>query len=143
MMKTKLLFFVVAAILALVIIGCNPAGKEVALQVTYDEFMQQKSQARNTTMTSRDASKITLPSNASTGFRWELTGISDKAVIAQDGVSEYVLPENSTVVGAYGKEIWTFKPLQRGTSIISLAYSQPWAGGTKKEWTITIEVKVR
>ena len=142
-MKIKLVFSVMAAILVLSLLACGPAGKEMPLQATYNDFMQQKSQARNITMTSRDVVKITLPSNASTGFRWELTGISDMAVLTQDGVSEYVLPESSTVVGDYGQEIWTFKPLQRGTSIISLVYSQAWAGGTKAEWTIKIEVKVR
>ena len=141
-MKIKLMLSVAIVILALVLPGCKPAGKDVPLQVTYDEFTQQKSLARNIVATARDTLKITLPSNPGTGFRWELAGISDPAVLTQDGDSEYVLPE-SAAVGATGREIWTFEPLKRGTSNISLAYSQPWEGGTKKEWSITIEVKIK
>lgn len=141
-MKIILLLSITAAILALSLPGCGPAGKEVPLQVAYDDFVQQKNLTRNISATIRDTVTISLPSNPSTGFRWELAGISDPAILEQDGDSEYILPESSAV-GATGKEIWTFKGLKRGTSSLSLAYSQPWEGGTKKEWTITIEVKIR
>ena len=141
-MKIKLMLSVTVVILALSLFGCGPAGKEVPLQVTYDDFVQQKNLTRNVSATTRDIVTVTLPSNPSTGFRWGLAGISNQAILKQDGDSEYVLPE-STAVGATGQEIWTFKTLSRGISTIVLVYSQPWEGGTKKEWIISIEVKVR
>jgi inhibitor of cysteine peptidase len=141
-MKIKLILAVMAAVLAIAVIGCNQSGKEVVVQSTYDDFTQQKSQINNATVTLRDVLKITLPANPSTGFKWELAGISDQAVMVQDGEPEYDLPESSAI-GAYGKETWTFKPQQIGTCIISLTYSQPWTGGTKNEWTIKTGVTVK
>jgi inhibitor of cysteine peptidase len=141
-MKIKLILSVTVVILALSLLACGPAGKEVPLQVTYDDFVPQKYLTRNIVVNTRDVVKITLPSTPSTGFRWALTGISDPTVLKQDGDSEYVLPE-STAIGAGGQEIWTFSVLKRGTSFISMAYSQSWQGGTKGEWTIKIEVQVK
>ena len=141
-MKIKLILSIMVVILVLSLAACGPAGREVPLQLTYDDFVSQKKLTRNIEVNTRDTVKITLPSNPSTGFSWELAGISDPAVLKQDGESEYVLPESSAL-GATGQEIWTFRVQKRGTSSISLAYSQPWAGGTKGEWTIKIEVKVK
>jgi inhibitor of cysteine peptidase len=141
-MKIKLLLAVMAAVLAITVIGCNRSGKEVAVQSTYDDFIQQKSQVKNVTVTLRDILKITLPANPSTGFKWEVAGISDQAVMVQDGEPEYNLPESSAI-GAFGQETWTFKPQQIGTCIISMTYSQPWMGGTKNEWTIKAGVTVK
>ena len=133
---------VVVVILALSLLACEPAGKEVPLQLTYDDFVPQKYLTRNIGANIGDVVKITLPSNPSTGFKWELAGISDLTVLKQDGDSEYVLPESSAP-GAGGQEIWTFKVLKRGTSNISLAYSRPWEGGTKGEWTINVSISVK
>lgn len=141
-MKTKLALVVMAVLLALALFACSPAGKEVAVDANYSEFVQEKDLARNAVMTSRDTIKVTLPSNPSTGFKWALSDISDPAVLEQSGESEYVLPDSS-LVGSAGEEVWTFKPVGRGTSTIVMEYSQPWENGTKKEWTMTIEVKVR
>jgi inhibitor of cysteine peptidase len=141
-MKIKLMLSVMVSILALSFLACGPAGKEVPLQVTYDDFVQQKYLTRNIGANIGDEVKITLPSNPSTGFRWALDSVSDATILKQEGDSEYILPESSAV-GAGGQEIWTFKALKRGTSRISLAYSQSWEGGTKGEWTIIIDVSVK
>ncbi len=141
-MKVKIVFSVVAAIMALSISGCGTAGKEVPVTATYDEFAQQKALTRTVIATRRDTISITLPSNASTGFKWQLVGISDPSILEKTGDNEYILPESSKL-GAYGQEILIFKPLARGDSIISLAYSQPWEGGIKNEWTMNIAVKIR
>jgi inhibitor of cysteine peptidase len=141
-MKKKLLLSITGAILTLWLISCAPAGKEVSLQATYDDFVQQKNLTRNMIANTRDVVKITLPSNPSTGFKWEIVGISDIAILSQEGQSQYVLPE-PPATGAGGQEIWIFKVLKRGTSSVSMAYSQPWEGGTKSEWTLGVEIKVR
>jgi predicted secreted protein len=39
-------------------------------------------------------------------------------------------------------EFWTFKALMKGTSTISMEYSQPWDGGTKKAQTFSLTVTV-
>jgi inhibitor of cysteine peptidase len=141
-MKIKLILIAITCILALSPLACGQAGKEVAIQYTYDDFTQVKNQSRSIDAHIGDVIKITLPSNATSGFRWALANISDNTVLSQEGDSEYVLPE-STALGAGGQEIWSFKALKRGTTTVSLAYSQAWEGGTKGAWTFTASVTVR
>jgi len=90
-----------------------------------------------------DSFTVTLCSNATTGFKWsESAKISDPAVVQQIG-HEFVSPKAKGVVGAAGKEVWTFKALKKGTSTISLEYSRPWEGGEKGEWTFNLTVVVK
>jgi inhibitor of cysteine peptidase len=142
-MKIKLILFLTIAVLSLSLLACVPDGKEIPLEFTYDNFVKQKNVSQNITGPQvGDLVKITLPSNPSTGFKWVLAGISDTEILSQDGQPQYVLPE-PPATGAGGQEIWTFKVLKRGTSTVSMAYSQPWEGGTKGEWTLGVEIKVR
>jgi len=53
-----------------------------------------------------------------------------------------VAPETS-LVGAPGKEVWTFKALKKGTTKIAMEYSQPWEGGEKGGWTFNLTVVVK
>jgi inhibitor of cysteine peptidase len=142
-MKTKLILLITIAILSLSILACVPEGKEIPLEFTYDNFVKQKNVSQNITGAQvGNLVKITLPSNPSTGFKWVLGSISDTTILSQEGQSQYVLPE-TPAPGAGGQEIWTFKVLKRGTVTVSMAYSQPWEGGTKAEWTLSVEIKVR
>jgi inhibitor of cysteine peptidase len=142
-MKIKLILLLTIAILSLSLLACVPDGKEMPLEFTYDNFVKQKNISQNITGAQvGDLVKITLPSNPGTGFKWVLAGISDVAILSQEGQSQYVLPDNPAP-GAGGQEIWTFKVLKRGTGNVSMAYSQPWDGGTKGEWTLGVEIKVR
>jgi predicted secreted protein len=67
---------------------------------------------------------VTLESNVTTGYSWTLTGISDESVL-QKTKNEYVAPKTN-LIGASGKEVWTFKALKKGNTTISLGYSRPW-----------------
>ena len=67
---------------------------------------------------------VTLESNATTGYSWTLAQNSDESVLNKTG-NEYVAPQ-TTLIGAGGKEEWTFKALKKGTSTISMGYSRPW-----------------
>jgi inhibitor of cysteine peptidase len=125
------------------LMACATASREVPFQLSADDFAKNKDQTLDISHAHiGDEIKITLPSNATTGFRWVLTGFSSEGVLAQDGDSEYVLPE-STALGASGQEIWSFKTLKRGTTSIYLEYSQSWEGGAKKAWTFTAAVTVK
>ena len=86
---------------------------------------------------------ITLESNATTGFRWELAEPIDERMLALID-SKYIpadeAEKDEPVVGAGGTEEWTFETLTAGDSTISMAYSQPWEGGEKgvKTFNVTI-----
>jgi inhibitor of cysteine peptidase len=83
---------------------------------------------------------VTLESNATTGYSWALVQNSDEAVLNETG-NQYIAPQ-TTLVGAGGKEEWTFKALKKGTSTISMGYSRPWESTPPIEtFDLTVVVK--
>jgi inhibitor of cysteine peptidase len=141
-MKVKLMALIIA-VLALSLPACGPTAKDVAVQVPESDFAANQNQTRDAgSIKTGDTITVTVASNPTTGFEWELAGISDPAVIAQDGESEYVPPETSAL-GAGGQEVWHFETLKKGSSLISLSYSRPWEGDEKAERTLEISVIVK
>lgn len=86
---------------------------------------------------------ITLCSNPSTGFAWEDPQVGD-ATILRLVDHTYQAPGGASlpIVGAAGGEILTLHALAAGTTTVTVRYSQPWAGGTKGEWTYTLSATV-
>lgn len=91
---------------------------------------------------------ITLESNPTTGFKWELVKISDETVVKLleqrfEAPKPKVEMNRGPVTGAPGKELWTFKALKKGLSRIQMEYSRPWEGGEKgvKKFVLQIIVK--
>jgi inhibitor of cysteine peptidase len=83
---------------------------------------------------------VTLESNATTGYSWTLAQNSDDSVLNETG-HEYIAPQ-TTLLGAGGKEEWTFKALKKGTSTISMGYSRPWESTPPVEtFDLTVVVK--
>ena len=85
---------------------------------------------------------LTLVSNRTTGYGWQLSELPDKA-IAQFISSEYVAPYAPRAVGAGGKELWRFRAIGRGTTTIGLVYVRPWekSAAPADEARFTIIVK--
>ena len=84
---------------------------------------------------------VTLDSNATTGYSWEFKGISNPAILEKTD-NKYEAPTTG-LMGAGGKEVWTFKALKAGTTTLSMEYSQPWEGGQKgaNSFNVTVVVK--
>lgn len=91
-----------------------------------------------------EAISITLESNPSTGYSW-YARISNTAILAQMGESEYTAPaESSTpIVGAPGTQTYLFQAVETGTTTITLEYRRGWETDVAPEKTITIKVEVR
>ncbi len=87
---------------------------------------------------------LTLESNASTGYSWQLDSISDPSVVAYVS-NEYVPPApvegDMMIVGAPGEEVWKFRATASGQAIIKMVYVGPGAGGEVAH-TMTITVIV-
>ncbi len=80
---------------------------------------------------------VVLCSNPSTGFRWsEMADIDDTSIVSQGGHS--FLPPPGNLMGAAGKEVWTFQTLRQGQATLSFEYSQPWQGGEKAAWVFDL-----
>jgi len=84
---------------------------------------------------------ITLESNPTTGYQWQLAKEVNGTILQFVG-SEYK-PSDSGLLGAGGKEIWTFKAMSSGTTKISMKYVRPWEMDVPpiKEQTFGIIVK--
>lgn len=66
---------------------------------------------------------ISLPSNPTTGYSWKVVRI-DKTML--DLTNEDYKPPKSGLIGAGGIQIWQFKPIKKGKTILKLAYQRPW-----------------
>jgi inhibitor of cysteine peptidase len=84
---------------------------------------------------------ITLTSNATTGYHWELSAPPDEAVVKLV-TNEYKSPE-TRALGAGGQEIWTFRAVGPGRTVINLKYVRPWEKGVAPVETASYEVNVR
>jgi inhibitor of cysteine peptidase len=67
---------------------------------------------------------ITLASNPTTGYHWELADPLDQAVVKLVA-SEYK-DTQTRMLGAGGQEIWTFRAVSRGQTLVNLKYVRPW-----------------
>jgi len=76
---------------------------------------------------------VSLCSNPTTGFQWELTELTDEAILIHES-NEYVPSEAQEIAGAPGQEVWTFRIFKAGACNITMEYGRPWEGGTKTTW---------
>jgi len=67
---------------------------------------------------------ITLRSNITTGYHWQLTKAVDRNFIILTGL-KYV-PAKTKRLGKGGKEEWTFKAVKPGTTSVSFQYVRSW-----------------
>ena len=67
---------------------------------------------------------ITLNSNATTGYQWQLAKPLDNSIVELMG-NEYLAPR-TRLVGAGGKEIWKFKAIGKGKTAIAMKYVRSW-----------------
>lgn len=84
---------------------------------------------------------VTLDSNPTTGYKWQLAKPLDEGILKLVG-SEYKKPATK-LVGAGGKEIWVFKATAKGRTSIRLKYVRSWEKGVQpvKEAAFTVIVR--
>ncbi len=84
---------------------------------------------------------LTLESNASTGYRWNLSEEPDPEVLAFVS-SAYVEPEDSELVGASGTEVWEWDAVAEGSTVLRLEYARPFEpDDVADEFEVTVEVR--
>jgi len=137
-MKARIMWGAAAAILIAVALvltfivfhGESNASKSVNLTV--------KDDGRTVQVHAGDTLVVTLDSNASTGFRWVLTGKPDPQVATLAG-SKYIAPE-TTLIGAGGQEVWRFSTIGDGSTDLQLTYERSTGETAGQPFGITIEV---
>ena len=151
-MKLKLIVAGLMVVAALSLVACaeelagpGEPGEPVETgehHYTCNDFMQQNHVVEEANIATGESLTVTLGSNPTTGFQWsEEASIGDPTVLKQV-THEYIEPD-SELVGAAGKEKWTFEALKPGATTVSLEYSRPWEGGEKSEWTYTLMLIVK
>ncbi len=129
--------------LPLCLLACAPAAKPVSVEVSCNDFYDQNHISKAVEVAAGDSFTVTLCFNPTTGFIWSEQGqIGDQAVLQQTD-HKFVAPEGTEVVGAAGKEVWTFKAVKKGETTVSMEYGRPWEGGERGTWTFTLTVVVK
>jgi len=81
---------------------------------------------RQIILSSGDMMTLTLESNPTTGYSWQVLAI-DNRVLIQDGDPEYKSDSGSDgAVGAGGTETFRFKAVGAGGTSVELGYMRPW-----------------
>ena len=83
--------------------------------------------------------KITLASNPSTGYSWNIVSI-DPALLKQVGEKEY--KQESNRKGGGGHTIFRFRGIAKGKLSLKLAYYQGWEKNPSYEKTFTVAILV-
>ena len=133
-MKSKIIAAGLVVVVLLSLLACATTPQPVSVDDSYS--------GKEVQIATGGSLVVTLESNVTTGFKWELSGVTDQTVLQQDGEPEYV-PPAASALGAGGTEVWTFKALKAGTSTISMAYSRPWERGEKGVNTFNLTVVVK
>ena len=147
-MKSKIFVLLVVTTLFLLLGACSSEKTQYALEAQYDEFAKvQETISRHVTKSidipAGISFTVTLWSNQTTGFKWsDLAMIGDQTIVQQTD-HKYVAPEDKGVVGAAGNEVWTFKAVKAGITMVSMEYSQPWEGGQKDAFGFFLTVNVK
>ena len=135
-MKVKLTL--ICAMVAISLCLCSCSSGPVSVDASYT--------GKEVQIAAGDSLTVTLDSNPTTGFEWELVEISDQTVL-ELVESKYEPGEKAKqeppVPGAGGQEIWSFKALKKGETTLSMGYSRPWEGGEKAAETFVLTVVVK
>jgi inhibitor of cysteine peptidase len=87
---------------------------------------------------------ISLASNPTTGYSWEMAE-GDAAVVQQVGEVEFSpsAPVGEPLVGSGGTETFRFEAAGQGQTTLTLVYHRPWEKGVEPLETFSVEVVVR
>lgn len=88
-----------------------------------------------------DEFSIVLPSNPTTGYKWELIKPVDGDVLELQDI-EYTSKCEDGLVGCGGVEVWNFFATSEGETTISLKYARPWEKHVKPVQTRVFKVIV-
>ncbi len=64
-----------------------------------------------------------LDANPTTGYEWEVTQEPELFEITSEYISS---AEDEEIAGAGGTQVYTLKPLQKGTAEVCFTYKRPW-----------------
>ena len=97
-----------------------------------------------TTLAVGQTLRISLPSNATTGYSWKLAETyADLVTSGSPFGTEIVDPHPSGMVGVGGNTVWTFHAVRSGTTTLTFTYARQWERDTPPAETATYRITVR
>jgi len=149
MKKLVFLGLVAVMLLPLLAIGCGgqaattPAipSNSQTIEITLEQFSAQNNILQIINMPVGGTLTVRLGSNPSTGYSWGEPGITPNGA-AQLTSHNYIAPTSTGLVGAAGTDVWVFSFADATTATIKISYGQPWEGGAKDTYILTILVRV-
>jgi inhibitor of cysteine peptidase len=91
------------------------------------------------TVKAGDIFNLVLPSNPSTGYRWEILPELDGKIV--EFVEQNYVAEEPVMPGSGGMDVWTFRALSAAETTIVLGYYPP-GNETDPEETVTFSIRV-
>ena len=140
-MRLRIISVIVMLAVSLSLLSCFVTSRETSVEISCDQFSESPNSMRNE-FEAEVGDKITvkLCSNPTTGYQWKYEVIGD--IVLKEEDHDFEEAEDEGLVGAAGKEVWTFEAIEKGTTEVRMEYSRPWEGGEKTEWTYTMYVTV-
>jgi uncharacterized protein YggE len=94
------------------------------VHVTFEIGSLSESRSGSVTASAGEDFSITLDSNPSTGYEWTVSAIANDQLVKF--VKSDFAQSDSGLVGAGGKQTFTFQALKEGKTTIVLDYARPW-----------------
>ncbi|WGM31642.1 protease inhibitor I42 family protein [Brevundimonas sp. NIBR11] len=135
---------VAAAVLGLS--ACNaavspPADEPASTQATANVEGLRDGQ---TTLAVGQTLTISLPSNATTGYRWQVAGVDGGVLLPGAPFGEEITDAHRPgMVGVGGQTIWQFQAVRPGTTTLAFTYGRSWERDTPPAETATYTITVR
>jgi predicted secreted protein len=147
-MKSKLIVLGTVVAISLCLCACSPASKQVSVNVSWDDFKKEQHVSKKVEVAVDGSLTISLYSCPAEGRQWsESPQIGDETVLREVDHKYEPAPRRlgcTPAPGTPGREVWTFKALEKGMSTISIEYAHPWEGGEKEPmltFVLTVVVK--
>lgn len=118
------------------------AAAVTSVEISYDEFMSEQYISKEARINLGGTLVVALASNPATGYGWSENATIGDQMVLQQYEHKLVPAQSPGVIGAAGKETWSFKSLKRGSTTVKFEYSRPWEGGEKGTWTFTLNVAI-
>ena len=138
-MKLRILLVALIMTVSLLLSSCI-TSRLITVEVTCDQFNQNPNAMSEFTVAIGDKITVKLCSNASTGFNWDYEITGDDVLMEED--YDFEEPADEGMVGAAGKEVWTFEATEVGTTEIRMEYSRPSDSSGQAEWTYVLNITV-
>jgi predicted secreted protein len=131
-------------LVAVVLAACSATDAAEPAGATCDQFAASPTIEQARSLDVGADLTVVLCSNPSTGFSWGEPQIADPSVIRIGGRTFHESGSTTLpIVGAAGADVLTVHGAAAGTTVLTIAYGQPWAGGVQDEWTYRLTVTVR